>query len=126
MMRSKNNSKINPKLLGVLVVLCILAMGGFYSQFSKELNGLKNQPNSPLPAETLDSSSTMSENATNLDTTNSKKDPFKAFLESKAQNPQAPSSPTPDPTFVPGTDPFKAKLDEQKNAPHSAVSPFKN
>ena len=28
------------------------------------------------------------------------------------------------PTYPPGFDPFKAKLEEQKNEPHSAVSPF--
>lgn len=52
------------------------------------------------------------------------KDPFKAFIEGKATS--TPLTPSSQNTFVPGTDPFKAKLEEQKNAPHSTVSPFKN
>ena len=54
-----------------------------------------------------------------------KKDPFKEFLEAKGQSAQTPQ-PKPENSFVPGSDPFKAKLEEQKNTPHSAVSPFKN
>ena len=54
-----------------------------------------------------------------------KKDPFKEFLDAKGQSAQPPQQ-SPEKPFVPGTDPFKAKLEEQKNTPHSAVSPFKN
>jgi hypothetical protein len=56
------------------------------------------------------------------------KDPFKEFLDAKERSTQSAQSPQPPPEkpFVPGTDPFKAKLEEQKNTPHSAVSPFKN
>ena len=76
------------------------------------------------PASSLPKTSEVMQNETALPPNSIQKDPFKAFLEGKATStPLAPSSQN---TFVPGTDPFKAKLEEQKNAPHSAVSPFKD
>ena len=51
------------------------------------------------------------------------KDPFKEFLDKKGKG-QASTTGDTKPTYPPGVDPFKAKLEEQKNEPHSAVSPF--
>jgi hypothetical protein len=51
------------------------------------------------------------------------RDPFKEFL-SKKEKSQPDVVVNEKPSFPPGFDPFKAKLDEQKNEPHSAISPF--
>ena len=51
------------------------------------------------------------------------KDPFKAFLDNKEKSHQVVILQS-EPTYPPGVDPFKAKLEEKKNEPHSAVSPF--
>jgi len=72
---------------------------------------------SPLPVENRPSVQATGE-------LSQQKDPFKEFLENKANSNQL--APSQDKTIVPGTDPFKAKLEEQNNKPHSAVSPFKD
>ncbi len=76
------------------------------------------------PASNLPKTSEVMQNETAAPPNSIQKDPFKAFLEGKATS--TPLGPSSQNAFVPGTDPFKAKLEEQKNAPHSAVSPFKN
>ena len=105
----------NVLLIGTLVGCAVLVVFG-----SDFLN--VNLPPHPSKHDASLSSGLSTDPASNLPKTS--KDPFKAFLEGKATStPLAPSSQN---AFVPGTDPFKAKLEEQKNAPHSAVSPFKN
>jgi hypothetical protein len=120
------NPRINLKLIWALLALTILGFGGVYVQYTKELDALKAEPLKPSPGFGLSPEPALGEASSPTDVQAIKKDPFKEFLEAKAKNPQAQVNPTPDPHFVPGTDPFKAKLEEQKNAAHSAVSPFKN
>lgn len=120
------NPNINLKLIAVLLALSAFGMGLFYAQFSKEVDALKAKPTSPVMDESSKAEPSHSQAPSIAQGLVEKNDPFKAFLEAKAKNPQLTPNPTPEPSFVPGTDPFKAKLEEQKNAAHSAVSPFKN
>ena len=70
----------------------------------------------------LDKSSSNFSTVTNPQVSPSK-DPFKEFLDKKGKSQPSATADT-KPTYPPGFDPFKAKLEEQKNEPHSAVSPF--
>jgi hypothetical protein len=106
-----------------IVTCCILffVIGHYFQKTSASPNPLDKKlgalTDSPLPVENR-----LSVQATGE--LSQQKDPFKAFLENKANSNQL--APSQDKTIVPGTDPFKAKLEEQNNKPHSAVSPFKD
>ena len=126
-MKSKTSPSIHPPLALALLVLCLIAAGVFYAQLSKERDvSAKNEQETHLPAGALSAEQVLQGDPSNGQAPSAKEDPFKAFLDAKARSPQAAPVSNPDPSFVPGADPFKAKLEEQRNAPHSAVSPFKN
>lgn len=110
----------------MLIGLGLIGAGIFYGQFSKELAASKHDASTPVSNPELPLGAVPGEDAAKVETQAVQQDPFKAFLEAKSKGSPSPATPTEGSNFVPGTDPFKAKLEEQKNAPHSAVSPFKN